>query len=368
MVSGDIGDSGSVRRIQEFVRANRDIEIYEYVDRGYNGEVYFGKRIKMGDDIVLKFYDSLPDYDASEEAISLRNINHDNILKIWDLKFLPPNFSYFISPKIEGGDLQQKIDGGISSTKEVLEIVGGILLGLTELHSTHNMVHRDLKPGNILLDTDRNQAIIADLGAVKKIEDSNGFVTASKSTYYYLPPESIMADKYFYQSDIYQVGIILFQLLGGFFPLETPLKWLNNKERKRWDNAGNADARQTEFEKIIGEKITKSKLINTSKLPEYLDSAFKKLIRTATHFHYEKRFINPAMFLKEVHGLLRNCPDYIQYEDYLLIKHDNGKEFMLYPKSGDKFELKKRKNGSPWRKDNSHDGTFQSAIKIARKR
>ena len=231
-------DDDCVKEVREFVRTNPDIEVYKYIRRGCNGEVYFGKRKKMGDDVVLKFYWSHPNYDAAEEAVILRNIDHKNILQIFDLRFLAPHFAFFLTPKISGGDLQGIIDTSRLSTKSALEIISGILLGLNELHTRHNLVHRDLKPGNILIHLSDYTPIIADLGAVKKIEQANGFVTASKTTYLYLPPEAIVDNQYYYQSDIYQVGLIMFQLLGGFFPVNEPYKFLTPREMKQVARTG----------------------------------------------------------------------------------------------------------------------------------
>ena len=365
MVKVELHDEDSVKAIQDFVRENPDIEVFDYIRRGCNGEVYFGKRIKMDDEVVLKFYWSHPNYDASEEAVILRNIEHDNILKIWDLKFLPPYYACFLTPRISGGDLQGIIDARSLSTKDVLEIISGILLGLTELHSKHNLVHRDLKPGNILFDLDKKQPIIADLGSVKKIDNADGCVTASKSTFLYLPPESILANDYYYQSDIYQVGVIMFQLLGGYFPLETPIDFLSAREKKQLKGV-NSTEWCSKFNDLIGKKVVKGKLINTNTLPYYLDSGFKRVLNRALNFHYEKRYQNPSLFLKDVHNLLRTCPTYIVDSDRLMIKHDNGKEFQLFQEKKNGVVLEKRLGNNRWRKVNSHKGTVESALKLAR--
>lgn len=366
MVKVELNDEDCVITIQDFVRSNPDIEVYDYIRRGCNGEVYFGKRIKMNDDVVLKFYWSHPNYDATEEAVILRDISHENILKIWDLKFLPPNYAYFLTPKISGGDLQGIIDKKKLSTKEALEIISGILMGLTELHSKHKLVHRDLKPGNILLDIEKNQPIIADIGAVKKIDKADGCVTASKSTYLYLPPESILANEYYYQSDIYQVGIIMFQLLGGYFPVNSPMDFLSKREKKQLDGKRNSTDWSNNFDKMIGNKVVKGKIADTNLLPYYLDTSFKRVINKALNFHYEKRYKNPSLFLKEVHNLLRSYPDYIEDSDRLLIKHENGKEFQLYKNKKDVVVLEKRISNKTWRKVNSHKGTLETALSVAR--
>ena len=362
----ELNDDDQIKEIKEFVRNNPDIEITEYIRRGNNGEVYFGKRNKLGDEVVLKFYWASANFDATEEAVILKNIKHSNILEIFDLRFLPPHFAYFLTPKISGGDLQCVIDRERLSTKESLELISGILIGLTELHSAHHLVHRDLKPGNILINLSDHRPIIADLGAVKKIEAADGFVSASKSTYLYLPPESVLRNEYYFQSDIYQVGIIMFQLLGGYFPVDEPNYWLTAKEIKQLEKIRDAEKRYHNFNKIIGNKIVKGKLLNMNSLPYYLDAKFKRVLNKALNIQYEKRYNNPSLFLKEIHALLRECPNYLKEADRLFIMHENGKEFQLYRNKKEEVVLEKRIAYKAWRKDNSHNGTIESALSVAR--
>lgn len=366
MVNVELHDEDSVKAVQDFVRSNPDIDVYDYIRRGCNGEVYFGKRTKMGDEVVLKFYPADPNYDETEEAVILKSIRHNNVLEIYDLRFLPPYYAYFLTPNISGGDLQGIIDKNKPSTKESLEIISGILLGLTELHSAHNLVHRDLKPGNILINLTDNRPIIADLGAIKKIDKADGFVTASKSTSLYLPPEAILKNEYYFQSDIYQVGIILFQLLGGFFPVNDPYKWLSSREEKQINAIRNSRDRHKKFDELIGKKILKGNLADTSTLPFYLDPAFKRVLNKALHYHFDNRYQNTSLFLKAVHQLLRNYPEYIEGTDKLLIKHENGKEFQIYRNASREIVLEKKISKKEWRKDNSHNGTIESALSIAR--
>jgi len=319
----------------------------------------------MGDHVVLKFYWTLePGYDATEEAVILRNIDHPNILKIFDLRSLPPYYAYFLTPKISGGDLQGIIDKKHLSTNEALEIVAGVLIGLTELHSVHNLVHRDLKPGNILIDLAENRPIIADLGAVKKIDNANGFVTASKSTYLFLPPESIKDNKYYYRSDIYQIGVIMFQMLGGFFPIEEPIKWLSEREGKQYNAIRNRHEQAAKFDEIIGKKIMRRNLIDTSTLPFYIDSGFKRVINKAIDPDYLQRYKNPSLFMKDVHNLLRSKPDYLFEANILYVTHSNGKQYKIYKNKKDEIILEKKSCNS-WRKDNRHTGTLESALAIA---
>jgi len=362
----ELNDHDCPDSIRNFVRKNTDIDVYKYHDKGgLNGEVYYGKRIKLGDEVVLKFYWSHANYDETEEAVILRGIDHDNILKIYDLKFIEPYYALFLTPKISGGDLQELIFTQKFSSHDSLNIVAGILKGLTELHSKHNLVHRDLKPANILWNVEKEIPIIADLGAVKKVSDSNNCVNASKATYYYLPPESILSNQYYYQSDIYQVGVILFQLLNGKFPINDPIKWLNSREKKEIAGIKNEIKKHHEFEKIIANKIVKGKIINTNTLPKYLDSNFKRVINKSCHVNYSNRYLNAAEFLQKIHSLIHETPDY-KFEDAVLnIIHDNGKKYKIYKGNMDNYVVEKCANKT-WRKVNIHDGTLKSVLEIAR--
>lgn len=102
MIKIELNDEECPQAIRDFVRNNPDIEIYDHVKRGLNGEVYFGKRIKMGDDVVLKFYWAQKDFDESEEAIILRNIDHSNVLKIWVLNLYQKILLIFCHQKYQG--------------------------------------------------------------------------------------------------------------------------------------------------------------------------------------------------------------------------------------------------------------------------
>ena len=363
----ELNDEDVVPAIRSFVRSNTHIEVYEHIVRGCNGDVYFGKRKKLGDEVVLKFYWSHPHYDEAEEAVILQNIKHDNILQIHHLEFVPPHYAYFLTPKIDGGDLQALIEAGSISTKEALKILSGILLGLTELHSKHKLVHRDLKPGNILINLADKRPIIADLGAVKKIEDATGHVTASKSTFYYLPPEALQHNQYYFQSDIYQVGLIMFQLLGGHFPIDEPYKWLTAKERTKLGAIRNGTDRQKQFDDFIGKRITKGTIANIDTLPFYIDSSFKRVLNKALHNNHKKRFKDPSQFLTDIHQLIRSSPDYFKQPDLLTIKHEGEREFRIYKDKKDKVVLEKQLDNKGWRKDNGHNGTVESALSIARK-
>src|SRR5258708_15294855 len=109
------------------------------------------------------------------------------------------------------------------------------------------------------------------------------------------------------------MGLILFQLLGGRFPINNPMEWLSKNEKKELDLIKNENKKFERFEELIRQKIYNGKLALTSSLPPHLDQGFKRVLNKALHLDPSKRFRNSSEFMKEVHKLLGVCPCYTKY-------------------------------------------------------
>jgi len=343
--------------IRKFVREQDDIIIDKYSAGGANGELYFGTRKVLKDRVALKFYYYNSDISSHQEPLLLKEIESDNILKIYDAKIIDDQYAYFLTPEISGGDLQKFIDTNIITTKQALQITQGILKGLSELHK-NDFVHRDLKPNNILIDKSNFNVYIADFGSIKKIT-SNSSVVASKHTFIYKPYEAIIDGKYYKQSDIYQVGIILFQLLNGSFPLAAA-DWLNERQRKKLDKISGQFEQWQYIEEIINQKIIKGKLLDLKSLPVYMDSSLKRIIKTATNVNINKRYANCAEFLKAIYDYLKNAVDWWSESNIIYAKKKSS--FYWVYKSKKRYVLETSKDKVNWRKDNKHNGTLKSII------
>lgn len=132
-----------------------------------------------------------------------------------------------ITEYIRDGDLRKEI-GEIGSRKKVgeersLEIITGILHGLKVIHEK-NIIHRDIKPENILID--KGIPKIADFG-VGRFMGSCKYASTTTGTLYYMPPE-LLFDAYdfrvTYNSDIWSVGVIFYEMLFGKFPFNIDYK------------------------------------------------------------------------------------------------------------------------------------------------
>lgn len=85
------------------------------------------------------------------------------------------------------------------------------------LHKVKHQIHRDMKPGNILINT-YGLVKLTDFGIAKTLENSSAYCNTFVGTKTYMSPERIMGKEYSYSSDIWSLGLILFELATGVFP------------------------------------------------------------------------------------------------------------------------------------------------------
>lgn len=206
---------------------DKNINISSYDTKATNGYVFFGKNRITGVDVVIKFYywGGLDKYHA--EPASLTKIDSENVLKVFDAGYAGKDWAYFVTPMCSGGDLDTIVLGGNTDVRQAVGLTENILHGLAHLHAAR-FVHRDLKPANVFLEND--SAVIGDFGSLKKVLDGEETVPASSHAILYRPPEAIGKGGTFgFRSDIYQAGLVLFQLLGGSLPYD-PYAWLSKKQ------------------------------------------------------------------------------------------------------------------------------------------
>ena len=148
-------------------------------------------------------------------------LNHKNIVRIYDAG-KEGNCAYLVMEYIEGCDTLELLESrGALPPDEVLAL--GIAVGqaLEEAHSL-GIVHRDIKPDNILA-TNEGKIKLADLGLAKQLDDSFGSTmagTALGTPFYISPEQALDALKADGRSDIYSLGATLYHLLTGFLPYE----------------------------------------------------------------------------------------------------------------------------------------------------
>ncbi|KRL04701.1 Stk1 family PASTA domain-containing Ser/Thr kinase [Liquorilactobacillus oeni] len=153
------------------------------------------------------------------EAISLTELVHPNIVSIYDLGE-ENGMQYLIMEYVEGMDLKEYISKSFPFRyTRVIAIMEQILSAVAEAHA-HDIIHRDLKPQNILIDKN-GQAKITDFGiALATSEYSLTQTNTLLGSVHYLSPEQARGSLVTKQSDIYSLGIILFEMLTGQVPYQ----------------------------------------------------------------------------------------------------------------------------------------------------
>ncbi len=197
-------------------------KILEKLGEGGMGVVYKAEDQKLRRTVALKF---LPSYITKEsidnirflqEAQAISALNHPNISTIHYLEEVNGQ-SFIVLEYIDGGTLKEKVRGKQLPIDELIDYAIQISEGLSHAHQK-NIIHRDLKTDNIMLTSDRRLKItdfgLAKLlGAVKVTRTGSTVGTAA-----YMSPEQAQGNEVDYRSDIFSLGIVLYEMTSGALP------------------------------------------------------------------------------------------------------------------------------------------------------
>jgi serine/threonine protein kinase len=359
----DLKDNDVDLEIKEFVANQSDIEIDRYSDVGCNGDLYFGKHKIFNERVALKFYYTDSKGISHKEPQILRGIDHPNIIKVHDARKISDNYAYFLTSEFSGGDLHKYIKENHISTHVALSITQDILKGVNEMHKKPNrLLHRDLKPNNILIDKESKLACIADFGSIKYIPARKNSIVASKNSLVYRPKESIQRNEYNFQSDVYQVGLILFQLLGGFFP-DAMIDWFNEKQQNKLKKIRDIFEQHLFTESVFDNLIVKNKLLRIESLPFYIDNRLKTIIRKATRPELSKRYKSASEFMNALYKYKTKSIDWVSADNEYLAINSKKTCFRIY-NSRKGFDVERTVKSGKARKMRSHDNSLENIYEL----
>jgi serine/threonine protein kinase/cephalosporin-C deacetylase-like acetyl esterase len=199
-------------------------KIIKVIGQGGMGVVYRAEDIKLNRSVALKFLpqELIQDEEASErfvlEARAAAALSHPNICTIHEID--EQEGKSFISMEyVEGQSLKERIDRGSLRAEEALNITIQIAEGLEEAHKK-GIIHRDIKCANIMI-TEKGQAKILDFGLAKV---KGGTLLTREGTTLgtvaYMSPEQAKGQEVDYRSDIWSLGVVMYEMLSGQLPFQ----------------------------------------------------------------------------------------------------------------------------------------------------
>jgi tRNA A-37 threonylcarbamoyl transferase component Bud32 len=189
-----------------------------------HSSIYLAEHESTGVKVVLKVLQQLPDVADNigafdrflQEYELIAEIQHPNIVKIYDLG-VSDDHAHIAMEYIDAGDLKRRISAGITEP-DALRYLQQMASALAEIHEV-GILHRDLKPGNIMLRSDDSIALI-DFGLAKRMRLRMELTGEGEifGTPYYMSPEQGHGNGVDHRSDIYSLGIIFYEMLTGQKP------------------------------------------------------------------------------------------------------------------------------------------------------
>ncbi len=240
------GDQQSVKKKKKAVTRVGDFELKKKLGKGGMGEVYLAKQVSLDRTVALKTLSrelaKKEDFVARflREARSMAKLDHVNVVKVYAVDSLK-GLHFVAIEYVDGRSIQDWLDKLTKfSIGDSVHIAMVSAQGMKHAHD-QNMVHRDIKPDNILL-TRTGIVKVADFGLAKVMDDDVSMTQSGTGlgTPLYMAPEQARSAKTVDQrSDIYALGVMLYHMLTGKLPYggDTALELIISKETGKYETA-----------------------------------------------------------------------------------------------------------------------------------
>ncbi len=268
-------------------------QVEKELGKGAMGVVYLGKDPKIGRVVAIKTMALSQEFEGEEltdarerffrEAETAGRLQHQNIVTIFDAGE-EHDLAYIAMEFLKGKDLVDACkDGQLLAVPRVLSIIARVAEALAYAHR-QNVVHRDIKPANIMYELASDTVKVTDFG-IARITDSSktktGLVLGTPS---FMSPEQLAGKKVDGRSDLYSLGVMLFQMLAGVLPFR-------------------GDSMAELMYKIANEEAPDIRIIRPE-LPETLAN----LVALSMAKRPETRYQDGDTFAAELRSVLANIP------------------------------------------------------------
>ncbi|NRB37388.1 MAG: serine/threonine protein kinase [Pseudomonadales bacterium] len=199
-------------------------KILHRLGQGGMATVYLAEELKLKRKVALKILNTEQQSDDCylrrfmAEARIIASLSQPNIINVYAIG-QHENLNYIAMQYLPGGNLKDKLSQGIS-LNDALDYIREVATGL-HYAGEHHYIHRDIKPDNILFD-ENGCAVISDFGIARSIQSQtrmtiNGAVIGTPS---YMSPEQVEGHELDHRSDLYSLGILIYEMLTGTLPFK----------------------------------------------------------------------------------------------------------------------------------------------------
>ena len=206
--------------VKELIGSGGMANVYKAVMLGRNGPVPAGTVVAVK--VLRQEYTHDPElvrrFKNESKAISL--LNHPNIVKVYDVS-VNDQLQYIVMEYVDGMTLREYLNerGGKLTSRETVHFISQILKALEHAHA-NGVVHRDIKPQNIML-LDNGQLRMMDFGIARISRAENQLLSGkTMGSVHYISPEQAKGDETDCTSDIYSVGVMMYEMLSGQLPFD----------------------------------------------------------------------------------------------------------------------------------------------------
>ena len=205
--------------------------IEAHIARGGMADVYLARDVQLDRHVAFKVLLSALAQDPQfvkrfqREAQAVARLDHPNIVQVYSTGLMPGGQPYIAMQYVKGPSLREQLrrweqQGKVAPAPQALAVVRHLASALDTAHKA-GIVHRDLKPSNVLIRPDDGMPVLVDLG-IATIQGSEKLTQTGSliGTPHYMSPEQVRGEEVDGRSDIYSLGVILYELLAGVRPFE----------------------------------------------------------------------------------------------------------------------------------------------------
>jgi serine/threonine-protein kinase len=204
----------------------RQFELRSKIASGGHGKVYRAWDIVLQRLVAIKLMRKELENDPEalesfyKEARACASLNHTNIIHIYAFDEFEGQ-RYLVMELADRGSLDNRIESNQRLTELKVLDVGIKIASALDLALRHSLLHRDIKPGNILFNADDEPKLV-DFGLARSTEVETEISSVTEGTPYYVAPEKIKREPETFLSDMYSLGCTLYHALTGHVPFDAP--------------------------------------------------------------------------------------------------------------------------------------------------